>query len=253
MRSLLKLIVALGVILLVAGIIAWKAPADWFLDRVTQSHHDIQFSDASGTVWDGEVQDVKWRDLLLSDIHWNFMTLSQVYPPFSTWQLEGEGPDYQLSLLADFERDLLRRLRFIQGEVPAAWVDISTVVPLLFLGGRLELNLDYLEPTRGARNLTEGSIQWTDAALTGLLEEKLGDVTITIEPVDGATRAYFNSMQVRNIMIEGEVDLKAGRYEALLILHTTEKKRYVIEELAHLGEIQADGSLQITRSGSIRR
>ena len=54
-------------------------------------------------------------------------------------------------------------------------------------------------------------------------------------------------------MIEGEVDLKAGRYEALLILHTTEKKRYVIEELAHLGEIQADGSLQITRSGSIRR
>jgi hypothetical protein len=253
MRFLLKLIVALGVILLVAGIIAWKAPADWFLERITQSHRDIQYSSASGTIWDGTVQDVEWRDLLLSDIHWNFMTLSQVYPPFSTWQLEGEGPDYRLSLLADFERESLRRLRFIHGEVPAAWVDISKVVPLLFLGGRLELNLDYLEPGRGTRKLIAGSIQWSDAALNGLLEERLGDITITIEPVDGATRAYFHSMQVRNIMIEGEVSITAGSYEALLILHTTEKKRYVIEELADLGEIQADGSLHITRSGSMRR
>ncbi len=253
MRFLLKLMVALGVVLLVTGIIAWKAPADWFAERITQSHRDIQFSGASGTIWDGVVQDVKWRDLLLSDIHWNFMTLSQIYPPFSTWKVEGEGPDYRLSLLADFERESLRRLRFINGEVPAAWVDISKAVPLLFLGGRLDLNLDYLEPGRGARTLTKGSIQWSDAAFTGLLEEKLGDITITIEPVDGVTRAYFHSMQVRNIMIEGEVSITAGRYEALLILHTTDKKRYVIEELADLGEIHTDGSLHITRSGLLRR
>jgi hypothetical protein len=39
----------------------------------------------------------------------------------------------------------------------------------------------------------------------------------------------------------------------LLILHATEKKRYVIEELAKLGEIQADGSLHIELSGKMRR
>jgi hypothetical protein len=253
MRFLLKLLVALGVILLGAGIIVWKAPADWFLERITQSHHEIQYSTTSGTLWDGMAQDVKWNDLLLSDVNWNFKSLSQIYPPFSTWQLEGNGPDYQLSFLADLERESLRRLRFIHGEIPAAWVDISEVVPLLFLGGRLDLNLDYLDLRRGARELTAGSIQWSDAAFTGLLEEKLGDITITIEPVDGATRAYFHSMQVRNIMIEGEVSLTGNRYEVLLILHTTEKKRYVIEELADLGEIHADGSLHIVRSGIMQR
>ena len=58
---------------------------------------------------------------------------------------------------------------------------------------------------------------------------------------------------VRNIMIEGEVSLTGNRYEVLLILHTTEKKRYVIEQLADLGEIHADGSLHIVRSGIMQR
>jgi hypothetical protein len=253
MRFLLKLLIALGIVLLVAGIIAWKAPADWFVKRVTLPQHDIQYSGTSGTMWDGVAKDVKWHDLLFDDIRWNFMTLSQIYPPFSTWQLEGKGDDYQLSLLADFEGESLRRLRYINGELPARWVDLSEEVPLLLLGGRLEVNLDYLDPRRGARELTAGSILWNDAAFTGLLEERLGDIAISIEAVNGTTRATFNSRQIRNIVIEGEASLRAGRYDVLVILHTTEKKRYVIELLAHLGEIQADGSLRITRSGKMRR
>ena len=54
-------------------------------------------------------------------------------------------------------------------------------------------------------------------------------------------------------MLEGEATLTANRYHALLILHTTEKKRYVIEQLAHLGTIQADGSLHIALAGIMRR
>jgi hypothetical protein len=253
MRFLLKLFVTLGVVLLVVGVIAWKAPADWFAKRVTLPQHAIQYSGTSGTMWDGVARDVKWRDFLLGDIRWNFMTLSQIYPPFSTWQLEGKDQDYQWSLLADFEGESLRRLRYINGDLPARWVDLSKEVPLLLLGGRLEINLDYLDLKRGARELTAGTILWNDAALTGLLEERLGDIAISIEAVNGTTRATFNSRQISNIVIEGEASLKAGRYEVLVILHTTEKKRYVIEQLSDLGEIHADGSLHITRSGKVRK
>jgi hypothetical protein len=253
MKFLLKLIVVLGLILLVAGVIAWQAPAEWLLTRADLPRHDIQYARVSGTVWDGVAHEARWHDLLLGDIQWDFMELNQVSPPFTTWRLEGEGLDYQLSLLADFERDSLRRLHFIQGELPAAWVDLSKVVPLLILDGRLLVNLDYLELKWGNRGLVVGSIEWNDATFTGLFEEKLGDIIINIEWVDGATRVYFHSTQVRNIMLEGEASLTAGRYDALVILHTTEKKRYVIEELANLGEIQADGSLRIERSGKMRR
>ena len=253
MKFLLKLIVVLGIILLVAGVIAWQAPAEWFVSRASLPRHDIQVGRVSGTVWGGVAHDAKWRDILLGDIQWDFRELTQVSPPFTTWQFEGKGLDYQLSLLADFERDSLRRLRFVQGELPAGWVDLSKVVPLLFLDGRLLVNLDYLELKWGPRGLAMGSIQWNDAAFSGLFEEKLGDIIINIEWADGATRVYFQSTQVRNIMLEGEARLTAGRYEVLLILHTTEKKRYVIEELAKLGEIQADGSLHIELSGKMRR
>lgn len=253
MRFLLKPIVAIGAILLLTGVIAWRAPAQWLLRQGNLSHHDIQYDRASGTVWSGVAQNVSWHGLLLGDIQWDFMTLYQVSPPFSTWQLAGNGLDYQLTFLADVEGDSLRRLRFINGEVPAGWVDLSKVVPLLFLGGRLNVNLDYLEFQWGPRGLAAGSIQWNDAAFTGLFEEKLGDIILDIEWVNGVTRIYFHSKQVRNIMLEGEASLTARRYNTLLVLHTTEKKRYVIERLAHLGEIHPDGSLHIALSGNMRR
>jgi general secretion pathway protein N len=253
MKFLLRLLIALGTVLLVAGVVAWKAPSDWFAKRAAEPRYDIRYSGTSGTMWDGKALDVRWHERSLGGVDWNFMTLGQFYPTFTTWQLEGKGEDYQLSALADFEGESLQRLRYINGELPAAWVDVSEHVPLLQLGGRLEINLDFLNPGRGARELTEGTIQWSNASLAGLLEERLGDIAINIEASDGTTRATFNSSQVRNIMIEGEVSLRAGHYEVLLIVHATDKKRYVIEQLASLGEIHADGSLYITRSGRIQR
>lgn len=253
MRFLLKPTVALGVILLLAGIIAWKAPAEWLVTRASLSQYDIQYARASGTVWNGVARDVRWHKLLLGNIQWDFMALEQISPPFTTWKLEGKGLDYQLSLLADFERESLRRLRFVNGELPAGWVDLSRAVPLLLLDGRLTVNLDYLELKWGSRGLATGFIQWNDAAFTGLFEEQLGDIIINIEWINGVTRVDFQSTQVRNIMIEGEAKLTAHRYDVLLILHATEKKRYVIEKLAKLGKIHPDGSLHIVLSGNMRR
>jgi hypothetical protein len=253
MKFPLKSIVALGVILLLAGVIAWRAPAEWLVTRVAPPHHEFQYAHLSGTVWNGAAYQARWHDLLLGDIQWDFLGLNQVSPPFTTWRLEGKGLDYELSLLADFERDSLRRLRYIQGDLPAGWVDLSQVVPLLFLEGRLLVNLDYLELKWGPRGLAAGSVQWSDAAFTGLFEEKLGDIIINIEWVNDATYVYFQSTQVRNIMLEGEASLTAGRYKVLLILNTTEKKRHVIEKLADLGKIQPDGSLHIALSGRMRR
>lgn len=253
MKFPLKSVVVFGIILLLAGVIAWQAPAALMLKLGTQPHHDIQYARTTGTAWNGVAYDVKWHDLLLGDIQWNFVELDQVSPPITTWQLTGQGLDYQLSMSAGFERGSLRRLRFIHGELPAGWVDLSKVVPLLFLDGRLLVNFDYLDLKWGPRGLAAGSVHWKDAAFTGLFEEKLGDIIINIEWVNGTTRVYFQSTQVRNIMLEGEATLTASRYNALLILHTTEKKHYVIEQLAHLGTIQADGSLHIALAGIMRR
>ncbi len=253
MKFPLKSVVVFGIILLLAGVIAWQAPAAWLVKLATRPHHDIQYARATGTVWNGVAHGAKWHGLLLGAIQWKFVELNQVSPLITNWQLKGKGLDYQLSLLAGFERGSLRRLRFVQGELPAGWVDLSKVVPLLFLDGRLLVNFDYLELKWGPRGLAAGSVQWKDAAFTGLFEEKLGDISINIEWVNGTTRVYFQSTQVRNIMLEGEANLTAGRYNALLILHTTEKKHYVIEQLAHLGRIQTDGSLHIVLAGMMPR
>ncbi len=253
MKFLLKMIVVLGFILLLAGVIAWQAPAKWLLSRADLPRHDIQVSHTTGTAWSGMAHEVRWRDILLGDIQWDFTSLDQVSPPLTSWQFEGHGLDYQLTSLVDFENESPRRLRFVQGELPAGWVDLSKAVPLLFLDGRLLINIDHLEFKWGPRGLVAGTVQWNDAAFTGLFEEKLGDITINFEWVNNATQVYFQSTEVRNIMLEGEAKLTEGRYNVLLILHTTEKKRYVIEQLAKYGQVQPDGSLHISVSGHMRR
>jgi len=253
MKFLLKFTVVISLIALIAAVVAWRAPAEWLLERAELPQRGIQYSVSSGTAWSGIAHDVKWRDVLLGDVQWDFTSLNKVSPPFTTWKIEGRGLDYNLSLLADFERDSLLRLRFVQGELPAGWMDLSKVVPLLFLDGRLLVNFDYLELNWGPLGMAAGSIQWQDAAFSGLFDEKLGDINISVEWVDGATKVYFQSTQVRNIMLEGEANLTAGRYELLLILHATEKKRYVIEQLASLGKVQPDGSLRIEVYGHMRR
>ena len=101
MKFLLRLMIALGTVLLVAGVVAWKAPSDWFVKRAADPRYDIRYSGTSGTMWDGKALDVRWHERSLGDVEWNFMTLDQFYPTFTTWQLEGKGQDYQLSALAN--------------------------------------------------------------------------------------------------------------------------------------------------------
>jgi hypothetical protein len=214
---------------------------------------DIQYSRVTGTIWQGGAEEFRWQELMLGDVSWAFQNLNDWRQPATSWKVDGKGLDYKLSFLAEFEADTLQRLRFVQGDFPAGWVDLNKIVPLLFLDGRLDVNLTFLELKKWGQGLAEGTIQWNNAAFKGMLDEQLGTIGILVETVDRITHLYIQSHQVRNIMIEGDMSLRPGRYDALIILHATEKKRYVIEKLAHLGNVRADGSLEIRLSGILPR
>jgi len=253
MKALIKVFIVLGLILLMAGLVIWRLPASWVVGQINLPIQDIQYSRVTGTIWQGSAEEFTWRELMLGEVSWIFQNLNDWRLPATSWKVNGKGLDYNLSFLAEVEGDSPQRLRFVQGDIPAGWVDLSEVVPLLFLDGRLNVNLTYLELNRRAHGLAEGTIQWNNAAFKGLFDEQLGTIGILVESVDNITHLYIQSHQVRNIMIEGDVSLRPGRYDAMIILHTSEKKRHIIEELAHLGKVGADGSLEISLSGILPR
>ena len=251
MKTLIKIFVFVGLLLLLAGVAAWKMPAAWVLSQVNWSRQDIHYARITGSLWQGSVEQLVRKDLLLGDIKWDFMTVDGISPPATTWRLDGKGLDYEMSAFVDFEGREAKGLKYVQGHVPAAWVDLSKTANLLSLTGRLELDLDHAALSGYAGRNASGTIRWVDAGLSGLVEESLGAVLIELSNEKGFTIADIQSEEPADILISGEVRFNAVQYKTNLILKTTPEKQYVVEELAHLGTVLPDGSLELTLSGNM--
>jgi len=253
MKALVKIFVFVGLILLVAGVLAWKAPAAWVLSRIHWSGQDIHYARITGTLWQGGVEQLIWGELMLGDVKWDFLTLNDPTKPATTWRVNGKGLDYEMSAFVDFEGQKAKGMRFVQGHIPAAWVDLSKAAPLVFLGGRFDLDLDYAALSGYTGRLASGTIRWSDAGLTGLVEESLGSVIVQLRSEKGFTIADIQSEQPADIMISGDLRFNAAQYRTNLVLTTTPEKQYVVQELAHLGTVLPDGSLELTLSGNMPR
>jgi hypothetical protein len=253
MRALVKLFVFLGLVLLIAGFVAWKVPAAWILNQVNWSGQNIQYSRVTGTLWQGGVEQVLRNDVMLGDVKWDFMTFNDLTPLSTTWRLDGKGLDYEMSAYVDFEGTQATELRYVQGSIPASWVDLSGAASLVFLTGRFHMDLDRAALTGYTGRLATGTVNWNDAGLSGLVEEPLGSVLLQLSSEKGFTIANIQSEEGSDIMISGDVRFNAAQYRTNLLVRAVDEKQYVIEELAHLGTVLEDGSLELNLAGKMPR
>lgn len=253
MKFLTKLFVFSGLVLLLLTIVAWKFPAAWVLDRVDWSGQDISIERIGGTMWLGEAQKVQRRGLLLGDINWDFQTVNQISPLSTTWKVNGTGLDYEMSGFIDMVGRQASDLRLVQGYFPAGWVDLSRAVPLLFLTGQFNLDLDHASPALDASKLASGTIRWTHAGLAGLVDESLGTIVAVLHSDNRFTIADIQSEEGAAIMINGEIRVNKSQYRAKMKIKAVEEKQYVIDKLAHLGTLLDDGTLELNLSGGMPR
>ena len=253
MKALVKIFVFVGLILLVAGVVAWKTPAAWVMSQVNRPSQDVQYARVTGTLWKGGVEQLVWHDLMLGDVQWGFLTFNDPAKIATTWKVDGKGLDYEMSAFVDFEGQKANGMRFVQGFFPAAWIDLSKVVPLVLLTGRLDLDLDRAALSGYTGRLASGTIRWNDAGLSGLVEESLGSVIIQLSSQGGFTVADIQSEVPAEIMISGDLRFNADQYKTDLVLTAAPEKQYVVQELAHLGTVLPDGSLELTLSGKMPR
>jgi hypothetical protein len=253
MRLLSRLVVFGGLSLLILGIAAWQMPASWIAYMTDLEGRGYDYARIRGTLWQGEAEEVKYRDLMLGRVKWDFKTLNQVNPPTTTWAIEANGIDYNLNCLVDTEGRQVSNIRLLQGKVPARWVDLNEIAPLVFLTGTFELDLDYVSPIGQLSNLASGMLYWKDAGLSGLVDESLGTVLVSVRGDGRFTYAEVESDPEAEIRIDGEVRINRTQYFSELTVRASEEKQYVIEQLAGLGSLNEDGSLDIDLSGNMPR
>ena len=253
MIILRKLFVFAGLLLLILGVVAWQTPAAWIAKFADLQEKGYSYARMTGTFWKGEAIQVKYRDLMLGDVKWDFKTFNQLRPLKTTWSIDAKGIDYNLNLFLDTEDQQVQDFRMVQGEIPAGWLDLSDIVPLVFLTGTFNLDLDQASPTINLSNLATGMVYWKGAGLGGLVEESLGTVLIELRSDNRFTLATITPDPEADLKLEGEVRINRNQYFTELTLRATREKQYVIDQLAELGTINEDGSLDFDQSGRIPR
>ena len=258
MKTIVKLFVFAGLVLLIAGVIAWKIPASWVLGQVNWSSKDIRYARVTGSLWEGKMEQLDWHDVMLGDVNWDFQTLNDFSPIETTWKIDGKGLDYEMNFFLDFEGSRAVTMRYVTGSVPAGWLGLTRAVPGVFLTGRFDIDLDTAATTGYPGRLASGTVRWPDAGISGLVEESLGTVILELRSERGFTIADIQTDQTEDapkteIIIAGEVKYNSAQYMTDLLITATPGKQYVIEQLSHLGTVLPDGSLQLELSGTMPR
>ena len=258
MKTIVKLFVFAGLVLLIAGVIVWKIPASWVLGQVNWSSKDIRYARVTGSLWEGKMEQLDWHDVMLGDVNWDFQTLNDFSPIETTWKIDGKGLDYEMNFFLDFEGSRAVTMRYVTGSVPAGWLALTRAVPGVFLTGRFDIDLDTAATTGYPGRLASGTVRWPDAGISGLVEESLGTVILELRSERGFTIADIQTDQTEDapkteIIIAGEVKYNSAQYMTDLLITATPGKQYVIEQLSHLGTVLPDGSLQLELSGTMPR
>jgi len=258
MKTIVKLFVFAGLVLLIVGVVAWKIPASWVLGQVNWASKDIRYARVTGTLWEGKMEQLNRHDLMLGDVNWDFQTINNLSPFETTWKVNGKGLDYEMNFFLDFEGSRAVSMRYVMGSVPAGWLGLTRAVPGLFLTGHFDIDLDTVATTGYPGRLASGTVHWRDAGLSGLVEESLGTVILELSSERGFTIADIQTDQTEDapkteIIISGEVKYNSAQYMTDLLIAATPGKQYVIEQLSHLGTVRPDGSLQLELSGTMPR
>jgi hypothetical protein len=149
----------------------------------------------------------------------------------------------------------IRRFETLRARLPAAWIDLSHALPLVYLTGTLDLDLDFVELQDGLPLGGSGRIRWQDAGIGGAVREPLGTVELDIRPHPAGPGHGllfdFRTAGEPELRVAGEGSLLGDEYALRLRLRVPEHRTDVRDLLAPLGEIGQDGEIRLQWHGKL--
>lgn len=250
------LIIVLVPLLLLAAA-AWRLPAAWLLDAVHARLPGTEWLQSSGTIWHGRIEGLSWRGLQLGTLEWRFDGVDDLGARTTRWQVRGWSDEHELgATLTVSPNGKVQRLQGLQGRIPAKWVDITRRLPLLYLDGVIELDLDQLELDRHLPVNGKGSITWAQAAVTGGANERFGALRLKLAPrKDGVGEGMeFNliSLEPADVHARGSGIILRDAYDVDLRLDIADHRQDLVQFLQQLGGETGPGQFRYQWQGSFR-
>jgi general secretion pathway protein N len=251
LNYLRKSLAGLGVLILVAGLLAWFLPARWALPWIEPQLHGLRLQQVQGQLWDGRAgQILNAQGIPVGQIQWQLSRRAllgqvQLQLDFQGPHLTFSGamqrlPDNQVqwrgvSVHADLAA-LLPRVALLQGQ-PLGELQLAVDQAVLQGGWPLQLNAraQWLHAAMRTRSgdVALGNLQWQAQAQGGVIEVQLHD------DADGPLQA------------EGQLQLSPLGWRLDAKLRARQTDPALRHWLAGLGQPDADGGVHIQRSGGL--
>lgn len=237
----------------------WKFPAAGVLPHV--NIQPIQVSGVTGSIWKGAAQQLVAPPpaLPVTNVKWRFL------PAALLTGKTAANLDFELlggTGSGNVARSLAGDLSVSQGQflVPAENLSQFLPLPVADFGGRVIADIEKLEVENNLLKTTHGTIVWSNAVVTGLVEASLGQVVLDVvpKPIDG-NPSHEGKLSSK----DGDLDIKGdfqidinGNYKADIRLKpTASASPGLVGALGSLGPIarrESDGSYRIRNNGNIR-
>ncbi len=230
------------------GLLVWQAPARLIERQLEKSAHPLQLRMTEGSIWNGRAQQAAWQGLQLGRVEWQTDRLD-LLPPALHLSLQAEGP--QLNANGELTVDRFGNLSGgpLGGSMPARWIDIQALAPLVFLDGQIDWSLDRLHWPRDGQVRASGVFHWRNAALTGLAKATMGDLRFVLEEQPSQLSARIESLRPGDISITGLIETDARQYRLDMMLDISPARPDIRRLLAPYGKRQPDGRIRIQWQG----
>jgi hypothetical protein len=251
-RKWLAIVVAAALLLAFA---LWQAPAHGLLRLVHSGNPGLSWSTAAGSAWNGRAEGVYWNGLALGGVRWRLLGFEGLGDLRTRWAVHGGSAQYSMDGQLTLSGGQLTDIAALRADFPAAWIDLSHAIPLVYLTGTFELDLATVGFSAGYPSHGAGKVHWNDAGLGGLVSEPLGDIGFDIRPPPAGAGELllfdFASLRPADIELAGDGRLQGNEYELRLRLKISPRRPDLLELLGGMGRPDADGNLRLEWRGAL--
>lgn len=249
MRPIKILLSILLVLLIIAGVFAWRLPADVGYRYGAHLLGPFALTGVRGTVWDGHADGVSLLGSDLGELDWHARKR-----PLLSGELVADvrikGGEIDIAGVMTRHGDGSVSAEDLRFSVPASMFEPMIGAPDVQLLGTVSGVLeDATLWTASVRNAT-GHARWSGAGVSGAVEARFTDLLseFASQP-DGSVAGTLRDDGQGEIAVDGRYSLQVPLISGEATLAARNGDPQVLEMLRHVGTPQADGSSKVVVEG----
>ncbi len=243
----MKKILFLGLLAFLAAAL-WQLPLSYAKPYAEKYVRGLQLKGVSGTVWNGEAQQLIANNRNLENVKWNVKPLESLTSLSLKFDFDIKGRDLTANGLAGITPNKTLILNNTQFELSASYINKQQ--RLAKLSGDITGNIKYAELNQKDLPIIDGIIDWKEAAVSSPIKLAQGDYHAIITPDSGNLNIQLSSSDAP-VELGGKITLnKEWMYKTDLNIKATDPN--LAPMMGLLGKKQTNGAVNIKRQGDLK-